>query len=110
MEALLTSLLLKLNFFASGLGLLTTGAVALSIILFWNWRHALISLLIVQTGVAVLVVNVQGVAPDWAAVQIMVMTICVMMLALSAHQVRTTMSICWPGSWLLRSLTLVLLL
>ena len=110
MEALLTSLFLKLNFFATGLGLLLTGAIAMSIILFWNWRWALVSLLVVQTGVAVLVMQVHGAAQDWAALQIGVMALCLLMLALSAQQIQATFALQRPGSWVLRGLTLLLLL
>ena len=110
MEALLTSLFLKLNFFATGLGLLLIGALAMSIILFWSWRWALLSLLAVQTGVAVLVMQVHGAAQDWAALQIGVMALCLLLLALSAQQVQATFALRRPGSWLLRGLTLLLLL
>ncbi|CAN5740795.1 hypothetical protein BH10CHL1_BH10CHL1_27330 [soil metagenome] len=110
MEALLAWFLLKLSFFASGLGLLTIGAIAVSIILFWNWRQALAGVLLVQIGVAVLIVYVHGVAQDWAAVQILVMGLCLVILALSAQQVRPALHMGWSGSWLLRSITVLLLL
>ncbi len=110
MEALLDWFLLRLNFFASGLGLLTIGALAVSIILFWHWRQALVSVLLVQIGVAVMIVHVHGVAQDWAAVQILVMALCLLLLALSAQQVRATSSLRWSGSWLLRCMTVLLLL
>lgn len=110
MEALLAWFLLKLSFFASGLGLLTTGAIAVSIILFWNWRQAIAGVILVQIGVAVLIVYVHGVAQDWAAVQIFVMALCLLILALSAQQVHPTLRMGWSGAWLLRCITVLLLL
>lgn len=110
MEALLALLFWKLSFFASGLGLIVIGAVATSIILFWEWRWAFISLLVVQTGVCILVMNVHGAPQDWAALQIIVMALCVLLLALSAQQIYPAMSKRRPGSWLLRGMALLLLL
>jgi len=110
MEALLASFFLKLSFFASGLGLILIGAVATSIILFWEWRWAFVSVLVVQTGVCILVMHVHGAPQDWAALQIMVMGLCVLMLALSAQQTHTMMSKRRPGSLLLRSMAVLLLL
>lgn len=110
MEALLASLFLKLNFFASGLGILLIGAIATSIILFWEWRWAFVSLLVVQTGVCLLVMRVHGASQDWAALQIIVMALCLLLLALSAQQIYPAFARPRPGTWLLRSMALVLLL
>jgi len=110
MEALLAAWLNNLSFFATGMGLLTTGVVATSIILFWRWRLALVGLFVVQLGVAVLVVRIQGVPLIWAATQLLVMAVCLPMLALSTQQVKATMAARRPGSWVLRVLTVILLL
>jgi len=110
MESLLAATFAKLSFFATGLGLLTTGAVAVSIILVWRWRLALLSLLVVQIGVAVLVVRVHGAPYTWAAIELLVMLICLAMLALSAHQVQAQLARHQPGSLLLRGATVLLML
>ncbi len=110
MEALLAAWFDNLSFFATGLGLLTTGAVATSIILFWRWRLALVGLFVVQIGVAILVVRLHGVPLVWAATQLLVMAVCLPMLALSTQQVKATMASHRPGSWVLRGLTVILLL
>ena len=110
MEALLAGWFDKLSFFATGMGLLTTGAVATSIILFWRWRLTLVALFVVQIGVAVLVVRIHGVPIAWAATQLLVMAVCLPMLALSTQQVKATMAARRPGSWVLRGLTVILLL
>ena len=59
MEALITWLLTNFTFFASGLGILTIGAIAVLMIFLWEWRSSLVALCVIQLGVAVLVTQVR---------------------------------------------------
>ncbi len=108
MDSLLAELLARFGFFATGPGLLTTGALATLIILVWDWRFALIALAFVRLGIAVLVVQVHGVEMQWATVQLIVTVIGTLTLALSAQQVQPHLTVQKPGSFLLRLLTIVL--
>jgi len=107
---LITWLLTTFNFFASGLGILTLGAVAVVMLLFWDWRLFLSGLWVIQLGVAVLVSRVYGINQEWVQVQILVNTICVAMLCLSAYQIRFALPYQQPGSWLVRTMAITLLL
>jgi hypothetical protein len=109
MDELVAQLLPYLEIFASGLGILTIGVFATLIFLLWRWRLALVGLLGVQLGVIGLVVKVHNLPVDWATIQMLTLGFCVLLLGLSAHQVRLQ-TVQRPGSWVLRTLTLVLLL
>ncbi|RIK44861.1 MAG: hypothetical protein DCC55_01270 [Chloroflexi bacterium] len=110
MDALFAQLLAQLDFFATGFGVLTTAALAASIFLFWEWRTALVALLVVQTGVATLMVTVHELPTQWAAVQILVILLCALLLSLSAQQMRGRQATRAPGPWPLRLMVLLLLL
>jgi hypothetical protein len=110
MEELTSALLARLDFFTSGLGVLSLGTLAALILLLWDWRLALASLLVIQVGVAALAVRIEGLPVAWAGVQLGVITLCVLLLGLSAYQVPTRQILRPPGGWLLRLLVLVLLL
>lgn len=109
MDELVARLLPSLQFFASGLGVLAIGALATLIFLLWSWRTALVGLFGVQLGVIGLVVHVHGLPVRWASAQLVTVGICGLLLWLSARQFRLTIAQ-RPGSWVLRSLTLILLL
>ncbi len=100
----------QLDFFASGLGILLIGALALLTVLLWEWRLTLVSLFVIQVGVAILAGKVHGLALQWASVQIMVMALALLMLLLSAQQVRPALQQQRPGSWPVRLSAAVLLL
>lgn len=109
MDALLTWLLTTFEFFASGLGILLIGAVAVAMLLTWEWHILLLGVWVIQLGVTVLVTQVHGVDREWVQVQLLVMTIGVAMLFLSARQVRFALPYQRPGSWLVRSVAVALL-
>lgn len=110
MESLIPWLLTTFNFFASGLGILTIGAVALIMLLLWEWRLLLIGLCVIQLGVVVLVTKVHQVDLEWAQVQILVTALCTAMLLLSARQIRFALPYQRPGSLLVRLMAVTLLL
>jgi hypothetical protein len=110
MDALFAGLLAELDFFTTGFGVLTLAALAASIFLLWEWRLALVALILIQTGVAALMVSVHGLPTEWAAVQIMVVLLCALLLALSAQYIRDRQATRPPGPLLLRLMVLVLLL
>lgn len=103
-------LLTTFDFFASGLGILTIGAVAVTMVLLWEWRSFLVGLCVIQLGLVVLVTMMYGVDLKWAQVQILVTTLSAAMLLLSARQIRLALPYQRPGSWLVRLLAVTLLL
>jgi hypothetical protein len=110
MESWFSQFLAPLSFFASGLGVLTIAALATSLFLLWNWRLALLGLLGIQVGVAALVIPTQGFPVQPAAVQILVMALCVLLLSASAQSLRTPHAHPPPGSFLVRCMVVTLLL
>lgn len=110
MDALFTWLLTTFDFFASGLGILAIGAVAVIMLLFWEWRTLLLGLWMIQLGVVVLVTKVHQTSLEWAQVQMLVITLCTAMLFLSARQVSAALRHQRPGSWLIRVMAVTLLL
>lgn len=110
MESFITWLLTTFSFFASGLGILTIGAVAIVILLLWEWRLLLIGLCVIQLGVVVLVSKVHQLDLQWAQVQILITILCAAMLFLSARQIRFALAYQRPGSLLVRLMAVTLLL
>jgi len=99
----------QLDFFGSGLGILLIGATALLTILLWEWRITLVAITVIQVGLAILVSKVHGLALQWASVQLLVTALGVLMLLLSAQQVRPALGQQRPGSWPVRLSAAVLL-
>ncbi len=99
-----------LDFFATGAGLLITGAAAALIVLVWDWRASLVGLFFIQISIAALGVALHGVAAQWAGLQIVVMLLCLLILALSAQQASEARALHQAGNWLVRLMALVLLL
>jgi len=84
-------------------GLTFTGVVAAMSIILWDWRASLAALLVVQSAVAVLSVNLLAVPGQWALIQIAVMVLACAILALSAAQtMRHSSSAQQSGTYLLR--------
>lgn len=92
------------GFFATGLGILMTIAVAALIIVIWEWRTALVGLFIVQFSVAVFAVLVHDVPAQWGATHILIMLLTTLILALSMAQVRSSRSMHQAANWFLRLL------
>jgi len=109
-DSLTNWIVTNLAFFASGLGVLTIGAVALLIILLWDWRVTLLGLVIIQIGVIVLATKVYQLPLIWSNVQLMVTTFVAGMFVLSARQVSTSFYLRRPGSWLVRLCAVTLLI
>jgi hypothetical protein len=109
MESLITWLLTNFTFFASGLGILTIGAIALLMLFLWEWRSFLVGLCVIQLGIVVLVTHVHQVELKWAQVQILVTTLSAAMLFLSACQIRFALPYQRPGSWFIRLVAVMLL-
>jgi hypothetical protein len=109
MDSLTGWILTNLSFFASGIGILVIGVSALLTILLWDWRVALVGLLVVQTGVVVLTSTVYQLPLAWSNVQLLVTALCAAMMALSARQVHSTLRLQRPGSWLVRLSAIILL-
>jgi len=98
-----------LSFFATETGILIISVVAGAMILFWEWRTALIGLVIVQVGVLSLSVARTGMPAQWAGLQVVVMIIIAVMLAISVVQTPTSRSLQQAGNWLLRLLAVSLI-
>lgn len=105
----MTSLLSSLEFFASGMGIITTCAIAAAMVLLWNWRLSLLGLILVQFGVAAVALNTQRVEQNVMIVQSCVIILCTLILALSTFQAPPSPSIRQSGNWFLRLLALILL-
>lgn len=99
----------NLTFFASGLGLITIGAFAILMIVFWDWRITLLGLIAIQVGVVVLILKVYQLPLIWGNVQLLVVVLSATMLALSASQVSTTLRLQKPGSFFVRLSAVILL-
>lgn len=110
MERFFEPLLTQLHFFATGLGVVALGAVAVVMLLIWGWRSALVGTILIQTGVAALMVQVHDLSVRWGSVQILTTLLCVLLLGLSAQHMRGRQAARPPGSWLLRLLVAILLL
>lgn len=110
MEALIQWLLTTFSFFASGLGILTIGAIAVVMLLLWEWRLLLVGLCVIQLGVVVLMSQIHQIDQEWARVQLLVTVLSAAMLLLSARQIRFALPYQRPGSLLIRLMAVTLLL
>ena len=90
------------GFFATGMGVLTTIAIAVLIILIWDWRAALIGLFVVQFSVATFGVLVHDVPAQWGATHVLIMLLNALILALSMTQIGSSRSLRQAGNWLFR--------
>ncbi|HXF63467.1 MAG TPA: hypothetical protein VNK95_17695 [Caldilineaceae bacterium] len=97
-----------LTFFSTPFGLTATGLAAAAIILFWEWRLALVGLGVVQVGVATVIVQVEQAPAEWAGVMTAVTGLACLILMLSASQAPAAPSMRQAGTWQLRALALVL--
>lgn len=73
-----------LSFFGSPPGLTTIGAAVALVIVLWEWRIALVGLVLTQVGVAAATVALAETPSDWAGVMVSIMFLCALMLALAA--------------------------
>lgn len=110
MDSFIPWLLTTFAFFASGLGILTMCAVAITMVLLWDWRSFLVGLCVIQLGIVVVVDTIYGVELKWTQVQILVTTLSAAMFFLSARQIRFALAYQRPGSWFVRLLAVTLLL
>ena len=65
MDSFLLWLLNTFDFFASGLGILLIGAVAIVMLLFWEWRVLLLGVCLIQIGVVELMTKIYGLHLEW---------------------------------------------
>ncbi len=86
----MTTFFSLLSFFATGYGVLITMILAGAMLVLWDWRLMLGTLLVVQLSVATQMVVFHQVAERWMIVQSAVMLLSCSMLAISAQQMRTT--------------------
>jgi len=98
-----------LDFFATGQGVLALGLLAALIVLLWDWRVALIALVLIQMGVATLLVQIEGASGQIMFVQSLIVALCAVMIAIAGVQVHLRRSGRQSGGWLFRLLVLALL-
>lgn len=98
-----------LDFFATGQGVLALGLLAALIVLLWDWRVALIALVLIQIGVATLLVQVEGASSQIMFVQTLIVALCAVMIAIAGVQVQLRRSGRQSGGWFFRLLVLALL-
>ena len=72
-----------LDFFATGQGVLALGSLAALIVLLWDWRVALIALVLIQIGVATLLVQIEGASGQIMFVQTLIVALCAVMIAIA---------------------------
>lgn len=95
-------------FFGSSGGLILIGLVAAGVILLWEWRTALVGLLVIQLGVIAATVHLQRIPTEWATVIVGVSVLSGLMLAVSAQRIQYTGSLYQSGTWLQRAMILAL--
>jgi hypothetical protein len=110
MDSLFTWLLATFNFFASGMGILAIGGIAIAMILLWEWRLFLLGLCVIQLGVVVLLAKVHHVTLEWVQVQMLTSTLSAAILFLSARQIRFALPYQRPGSGFVHIMAVILLL
>lgn len=94
-----------LSFLATPAGMTATALLAAAIILAWEWRIALLGLVLIQIAVATVVVQRHGMPAQWALVQIAVTCLGCIILALSqTHAAVFSRSLRQSGTWALRLL------
>jgi hypothetical protein len=98
-----------LDFFATGQGVLALGLLAALIVLLWDWRVALIALVLIQIGVATLLVQVENASGQIMFVQTLIVALCAVMIAIAGLQVQLRRSGRQSGGWFFRLLVLALL-
>ena len=104
----MNSIVAALSFFATPTGFTTIGVIAAVIIIVWDWRLALVGLVIVQLGVAEATVLQQGMPAEWGAIMVGVMALATVILALSVHRTHTRTTLYQSGTWSQRGLIVTL--
>ena len=98
-----------LRFFTSNSGPLIIGLTAAIMIALWDWRASLVGLVVIQLGVAALAVARQGMQPQWAFIQTLIIGLCALSMSISAMQSKPGGSFRQSGTWVLRVFVLLLL-
>ena len=99
-----------MSFWATGLGLLATLGVVTLIILLWDWRAALIGLVVVQMSLATLSVQIFALPTTWATAFLTTTALSALILAVSMVQVGPMRSLDQAGNWLMRLFAVGILL
>lgn len=99
----------ELRFFTSNSGPLIIGLAAAVMIVLWDWRASLVGILVVQLGVAALAVARQGMQPQWAFIQTLIIGLCALSMSISAMQSKPGGTFRQSGTWVLRLFVLLLL-
>lgn len=97
----------SLGFLASPTGMTLIGVLAALIVAVWDWRFALVALVVIQFAVAEISVVVHDMPAEWATIQVAVMVLSAMILGLSAVRTGRISSYQQSGNWLLRVAALV---
>lgn len=98
-----------LSFFGSASGAIFIGITTAIMIVVWEWRLALLGLMIVQVGVVSASIMSGELPSEWAGVMVIVMALSTLILALSAQRMTRTSSLYQAGTWQLRTLLLGLI-
>ncbi|MCB0130711.1 MAG: hypothetical protein KDD78_07675, partial [Caldilineaceae bacterium] len=99
-----------MSFWATGLGLLATLGVVGLIILLWDWRAALMGLVVVQLSLATLSVQIFVLPTAWGTAFLTTTVLCALILAVSMVQVGPMRSLDQAGNWLMRLFAVGILL
>lgn len=99
-----------LAFLSSNLGLLIAGAFTALMILLWDWRFALATLVLVQLTAASAAVSLHDVPAQWALIQSIIVVLVCTMLVLSARAHALRPALRQSGTWVSRGLLLGMLL
>lgn len=88
--------------FATGVGILLLFVVAALTVVLWNWRVAVVALILLHLGVGSLLVHLHAVPGMLVAGQVVAMTLAAAMLAISGTAARSSPSLRRSGNWPLR--------
>ena len=93
--------------FASGVGLLFLVVVAASMVVLWNWRVAVVGLVVLHVGVGSMLVHIHNVPGLVVAGQFLAATLAAAMLAIAGAAAERSPSLRRSGNWPLRISALV---
>jgi hypothetical protein len=97
------------SFWSTSIALWSVGAIALLLVMLWDWRLFLPGLALIQYGVGQILVYRYGVPGQWLAVYFWVMVLAALILALAPLQIGRHQPADRSGNPLFRGLILLLL-
>ena len=99
-----------LGFLTSQIGFLITGVLLASAIVIWDWRYALLTVMVVQVVVGAATIQFMQAPFQWVIIQMTVMALSCAIIGLSAARTMSTSpTALQSGSWWLRLMAVLLM-